>query len=654
MADKYKKNACRFLIIFGALLLLAITVKAAEIYPLEPPDTSSPRATLKSFLDIMREDRILMDQDPYLESKASQLRDEQLEELTEKLFDFSDIPVERVEDIANYVRPLMVEILDRIEIPPMEAIPDADAVQVQNLTRWTIPHSEITFVKIEEGPRQGQWLFSADTVKRLKEFYERVKDLPYRPDAAMGYVEPFGGPYQRYVLLPEESFPDRWIKQLPGWLRAVYFENPVWKWLAFGLILSISFGLFALISRVSRRLGSQTDTEQPNLLWWRLVPPISGALLAKLAENLIDEQINAVGFIDAVFETVLWVISLLFWAWAVIGLGDIVSRAFVRSWQSDPKSVKHYLTSIFIRLLSYAIAVWIVLYGIEGFGLSIMPLLAGLGVGGIAIALAVRPTLENFIGGIILFMDKPIEVGDICQYDSPSGSQIGIVEKIGLRSTRLRKFEDTLITIPNAEFSQLQIENLSIREMTLMRFTLNLRYETTADQLRFVLTHLRMMMIGHPKVSPERLRVRFRGFGDSSLDVEIFAYIRTNTYPEYWAIREDINLRIIDIVKEAGTGFAFPSQTTYFTQDTGLDKEKSRDSEAQVEKWRSDNNLPFPEVEGEEQEQFADTLDYPPAGSSAHRANSHDSIGQRKKNNSSAQSKPAKTWEWKRHQRPDK
>jgi MscS family membrane protein len=332
-------------------------------------------------------------------------------------------------------------------------------------------------------------------------------------------------------------------------------------------------------------------------------------------------------------------------------LGDIVSRAFVRSWQSDPKSVKHYLTSILIRLLSYAIAVWIVLYGIEGFGLSIMPLLAGFGVGGIAIALAVRPTLENFIGGIILLMDKPIEVGDICQYDSPSGSQIGIVEKIGLRSTRLRKFEDTLITIPNAEFSQLQIENLSIREMTLMRFTLNLRYETTADQLRFVLTHLRIMMIGHPKVSPERLRVRFRGFGNSSLDVEIFAYIRTNIYPEYWAIREDINLRIIDIVKEAGTGFAFPSQTTYFTRDTGLDKEKSRDSEAQVEKWRSENKLPFPEVEGEEQIKLQDTLDYPPAGSPAFRPDRHPSATEpnKKMTKDDTRSKKTKNWTWKRH-----
>jgi MscS family membrane protein len=399
-------------------------------------------------------------------------------------------------------------------------------------------------------------------------------------------------------------------------------------------------------------LESRSDAKKFSLKWWRLLPPISCALLALSAEYLIDEKINAVGMADAVSETALWVISLIFWAWAIIELGGIVSRAFVRSWQLDPKGVNHYLTSIFIRILSIIVAIWIVIYGVEGFGISIMPLLAGLGVGGIAIALAVRPTLENLIGGIILFIDKPVEVGDLCHYSSPTGSQIGIVEKIGLRSTRLRKYEDTLITIPNAEFSQLQIENLSSREMTLLRFTLSLRYETTADQLRFVLTHLRIMLIGHPKVSPERLRVRFKGFGDSSLDVEIFAYIRTNTYPEYWAIREDINLRIIDVVNDAGTGFAFPSQTTYLTQDTGLDKEKIRRSEEKVEEWRSDHTLPFPEIEEEEQIKIEDILDYPPTGSPSYHPDRHPSAPDQynKKDRASSHSMKTKNWKWKRRQ----
>ena len=123
MAVKFNKNAYRFLIILGALLLLSITVEAAEIYPLEPPDTSSPRATLKSFLDSMRESKALIDEDYFLKNKASQDRDEQLEEQTELLFDFRDTPIERIEDVANNLRSLLADILDRIELPPENTIP---------------------------------------------------------------------------------------------------------------------------------------------------------------------------------------------------------------------------------------------------------------------------------------------------------------------------------------------------------------------------------------------------------------------------------------------------------------------------------------------------------------------------------------------------
>lgn len=649
VSDKVKKTIPP-LLAFAVFVFFTTAVGAEQITPLKPPDTSSPRATLQSFLTIMRESRALLEHDTYLDSPASQIRDEHLEERTEYLFDFRKVPVERVEDIANYYRPLMMEILDRIEVPPWAAIPDADTAKSENLSRWTIPQTEIVLIEIDEGPRQGQWVFSAETTMRLKEFYKRVKDLPYRSDAAMGSIGPYGGPYQRHMLLPEESLPDGWIRHLPAWAKAAFLENAIWKWLAFGLILLIGSGLFGFITVLSRRLDRKEDETALRLRWWRLLPPVAGAAFAHLSEGIIDEQINAVGVVDLVSETGLWIVALFFWAWAVIELGGIVSRMFMRFWYANTEGVHHYLVAIFIRVFSVVAASWIFIFGTERLGLSIMPLLAGLGIGGIAIALAIRPTLENFIGGIILFVDRPVRVGDLCRYSSPAGSQTGLIERIGLRSTRLRMYEDTLVTIPNAEFSQLQLENLSSREMTLMQVTLALRYETSADQLRYVLAELRKMLVGHPKVSPERLRVRFRGFGSSSIDVEIFAYTRTIDYPEYWAICEDINLRIMDVIKDAGTGFAFPSQTTYFTNDTGLDNGKSRSSENKVAKWRSDNNLPFPEIEENELLEITDTLDYPPSGSPFYHPKDHPSEPEQrlKATKPDTQSKGTSGWKWRR------
>ena len=152
--------------------------------------------------------------------------------------------------------------------------------------------------------------------------------------------------------------------------------------------------------------------------------------------------------------------------------------------------------------------------------------------------------------------------------------------------------------------------------MTLYQTILGLRYETTPGQLRYVLARLREMLVGHPKVAPERLRVRFLRFGAHSLDLEIFAYLRTDDFDEYWAKREDLNLRIMDIVKEAGTGFAFPSFTTYYAEDAGLDGERRSQAEARVENWRTEGALPFPELDAEQRAAIEDSLDYPPKGSS--------------------------------------
>jgi len=189
-------------------------------------------------------------------------------------------------------------------------------------------------------------------------------------------------------------------------------------------------------------------------------------------------------------------------------------------------------------------------------------MLAGLGVGGLAVELAVRPTLENVVGGFVLFADAPVRVGEFCRF----GDKLGTIEAIGLRSVRVRGIDRTVITIPNADFSQLELVNFSRRDSILLQTTVQLVYETTPDQMRLVLSRLRDLLIEHPKISPEPARVRFIGYGESSLDVEIFAYVMTRDFNEFLEIQEDVNLHIKDIVEDSGSGFAFPSRTLYVTR----------------------------------------------------------------------------------------
>jgi hypothetical protein len=254
----------------------------------------------------------------------------------------------------------------------------------------------------------------------------------------------------------------------------------------------------------------------------------------------------------------------------------------------------------------------------------VIPLLAGLGVGGLAVALAAQRTLANFIGSLILFANKPVKVGDFCRY----GDQIGTVEKIGLLATRIRSLERTVVTVPNAEFSEMKLDNFTKRDQRLLKTVLQLRYETTPEQMRYVLTKMREMLLGHPKVTPAPARVRFVGYGAFSKDVEVFAYLYCQDQDTFLAIQEDILLRTEDIVNAAGSGFAFPSQTAYITRDKGLDRDRKGQAEALVRKWRNTGKLPFPEFEESEIDRFKDILDYPPKGSPHYQPPERPSYGQ--------------------------
>jgi MscS family membrane protein len=251
-------------------------------------------------------------------------------------------------------------------------------------------------------------------------------------------------------------------------------------------------------------------------------------------------------------------------------------------------------------------------------GVPLYGVVAGLGVGGIAIALAAQNTIEHFIGSLNLFADRPVRVGDFCRYGedpSPDWQRVGIVESIGLRSTRIRGLDDSVTTIPNGDFSKIHLVNYSLRSRMLLSTVLGLRYETSDDQLRFVLATLRSMLLAHPRVVDDEPKVRFAGFGDSGLNVELRAKIDTANLNEFRAIREDIYLRMIKIVKDAGTSFAFPSRTVYHSRDDGLDAEQQQAAENQVRAWCDAHELPFPNFTADYRNKARNTLNYPPDGS---------------------------------------
>jgi MscS family membrane protein len=327
--------------------------------------------------------------------------------------------------------------------------------------------------------------------------------------------------------------------------------------------------------------------------------------------RFIDDGINLSGMPLLVLQFTTAVIEACALGWVILLVLQAIGEAIIRHRTTRADAVEAQLIRIVVRLLAIIGLIYLALYLADSFGIPAAPLIASLGVGGLAIALAVRPTLENIVGGFILFADKPVRVGEFCRF----GDKMGTVEEIGLRSTRIRGIDRTVITVPNADFAQLEIVNFTRRDRMLMQTTLGLRYETTPDQLRYVLTKLRELFVAHPKVSPEPARARFTGFGESSLNIEIFLYVLSADFNEFLGIAEDVNLRIMAIVTEAGTGFSFPSQTAYLARDHGLDAERTEAVEAEVQAWRASGALPFPGLAPERITTLDGSLDFPPEGS---------------------------------------
>jgi MscS family membrane protein len=148
--------------------------------------------------------------------------------------------------------------------------------------------------------------------------------------------------------------------------------------------------------------------------------------------------------------------------------------------------------------------------------------------------------------------------------------------------------------MPNAVLSKMPLVSLSQRDQMLIQSVIGVRYETSPEQLRYLLVKIREALLRHPKIHPDLVRVRFVGFGASSLDIELFAYVKTTKRPEFLSVREEIFLQIMDIVNESGTGFAFPSQTLYFGRDSGLDAKKTAAAEAQMRQWSDEGRLTVP------------------------------------------------------------
>jgi len=440
-------------------------------------------------------------------------------------------------------------------------------------------------ILLEKDPVKDRWVFAASTVAAVPELYQRF-----------GY-----GVLGEFLPAPmfEISVMDLQLWQWAG-LLVVAFIAYVVAW-------CVSW----LIHRIARRIALRSESRVDDRLVDKLALPFR--LLVALAIFIAGAAglalpIGAFGVIGnlAVGMAVLLV------TWLILRIIDLFAGVLQEHLEeSGRRSAAAILPLARRGLKGFLLAIALVAL-LQNVGFNVTGLIAGLGVGGLAVALAAQKSIANLFGGVSLIADQPIRVGDFCRFGE---GRMGTVEEIGLRSTRIRTLDRTLVSIPNAEFSEIQLENYGSRDRIRLHAMVGLRYETSPDQLRHVLAEMRKLLVAHPMITDSPARVRFVGFGAHSLDLEVFAYVQTAVWDEFLQVREDILLRFMDIISQSGTGFAFPSQTLYLGRDTGLDQDKAREAEKQVQAWRDRGELPFPEFSRDAVQCIDGTLDYPPIGS---------------------------------------
>jgi MscS family membrane protein len=336
----------------------------------------------------------------------------------------------------------------------------------------------------------------------------------------------------------------------------------IWQWVMLAGLLMVSYGIAIVLTSVAAMVIRHRDSGFRSSLAALTTGPVRFLIMLLLAKNWF-ESISPSVTARAIIESKTLIIIVV--TWVVVRVVEIIRRDLSAKMEVRSKSQAGVLLRPTANVVKIIIIIIASMIWFENLGFKASTLLAGLGIGGLAVALAAQKSLENLIAAVTLYTAAPVRVGDFCRY----GDKLGVIDEIGLRFSRIRTLDRTVVKVPNATLADMHLENFMERDKIWYHPQVRLRYDATPDQIRSVLDEVGQMLRAHPKVDPNPARIRFSGFGSHSLDLDIFAYILTQDFEEYLELAQELNLRIMDIVANAGCTLAVPTQTLWMERGRG-------------------------------------------------------------------------------------
>lgn len=373
----------------------------------------------------------------------------------------------------------------------------------------------------------AQWVFSLDTVNRIESWYERLDD--------------------RWAL---DHLPNSLLITGPGGLL-------LWQWLLLPVLFGVAVVLGMFMARLLRiALRLLWRSELGGAIAERQLGPLrvlSAALLLRLLTQILYLTAGAEENVRAACNVGL-IIGFMFGLWRV---AEVVSGRIQESEWLRARPTMVGVMPLLHRLTEVGIWAAAALWCLGELGYSVTGVLASLGLGGLAVALAAKNTLEHLLGGMTLSLDQPMRVGDLVKI----GDVQGTVEQIGLRSTRIRTADRSLVTLPNGKLSDMQIETLAARDRIRMNLSLNVQYTLKAQGLRELRDALLACIQKHSLIHKDKIRVHYTNLSDSAATIDITCWIDTNDQDQFLETRHSLLLQLVEVVESFGAATVFKLAT---------------------------------------------------------------------------------------------
>ena len=553
------------LLIFGFICLAALATPVSAQLPTEikAADTSSPRATLKSFIDAGNEVAELVDETGYLDRNSAEHA-----RLANRIFDcldMSEAPQFARFQQAAEVAVCIKEILDRVEIPNWDQIPGRSEIEAaggfEKLSTWRIPGTRLTIARVSDGPQKHEYLFSPGTISRAVNIFENVRDQPYRTDGPAVSE----GLYDDFLSAPGHPFVARIIGTLPESIRKTrMFGLATWKWPGVLLAIVIAVILFVISYRLLWKLTPRAQEKGIFLYWLTLAFPIVAVLVPLGFHVVIEDLLTVRGsplYLLSFFArlTTLCAIFVL-----VVSVANRIAESIIASPRINPLGLNAQLIRIVSNMTSLVALLVMFIVGGQYLGVPVGTLLASAGIFGAAIALASQDILKSLLGTVTLLGDKPFRVGDLIKFQDYEGW----IEDIGLRSTRLRLLEGHIVRLPNDQLANSDVENISNRKHIRKTATIHIPLDTPCEKVEKAVSIVREKLDDHPGMSPDRPpRVILDEFGSQSFCIRFWYWYSP---PDLWAYREfnsRVNFEIFREFELHGVQYSLPFRHTFWKHD---------------------------------------------------------------------------------------